>query len=67
MIINSLGSVAKVNLSVYIPLYNTSGKLVEDVLTRPVFLELYALKMSWRQRQEVLKASSEDVWLWRIY
>ena len=48
MIINSLGSVAKVNLSVYIPLYNTSGKLVEDVLARPVFPELYALKMSWR-------------------
>ena len=67
MIINSLGSVAKVNISVYTPLYNTSWKLVEDLLTRPVFPEWYALKMSWRQLEEVLKASSEDVWLWRIY
>ena len=64
MIINSSGGLAKVSLSADIRLCNTSWKLVEDVLARPIILEWYVKKTSWIFLEGTLKTSSrylEDV------
>ena len=57
LIINSSGSVPKGSLYVDIPLCITSWKLVEDVLTTPIFLEWFTVKRSWRRLEGVLKTS----------
>ena len=61
MVINFSGSVTKVNLSVDSRLCNTSWKLVVDMLTRSIFLDLYVLQTSLWHLEDVLKTSWRHV------